>query len=59
MYRTYSIRTIHNRTRDFPRQRRTEEVRKAFAFLVRKENILPATAIRKRTFIVSLKERTV
>jgi hypothetical protein len=34
-------------TRDSPRQRRIEGLRKAFATTVGKENIRPATVIRK------------
>jgi hypothetical protein len=59
MHRTHSIRTINNITRNSPRQRRIEDVKKDFASTVRKEDILPATVISKRTIIVSLEEGTI
>jgi signal transduction histidine kinase len=59
MYTTHSIRITNTSTRDSPRQRRIEDTRRAFASTVGKEDILPATAIRKRITIASLEEGTI
>jgi hypothetical protein len=56
MHRTHSIRITNTSTRDSLRQRRIEDVRNAFASTMGKEDILPATVIRKRTTIASLEE---
>jgi hypothetical protein len=59
MYRIYSIRITNTNTRDTPRHRRIKDVKKAFAFTVGKGDISPATVIKKRTIIASLKEGTI
>jgi hypothetical protein len=56
MHRTHSVRITNTYTRDVFRQRRKETIRKAFASTMGRENILPATAIRKGTTIASLEE---
>jgi hypothetical protein len=59
MYGTHSVRITNTSTRDFPRQRRIEDAMKAFASIVGKEDILPATVIRKRIIIASLEQGTI
>jgi Zn-dependent M32 family carboxypeptidase len=54
MYTTYSIRTIYTITYDSPRQRRIDDVKKAFASTMGKKDISPVTGFRKRIFKVSL-----
>jgi hypothetical protein len=56
MCRTHGVRITNTNIRDFHRQRRIDDARKAFTSTVRKGNIWPATVIRKRTTIVSLEE---
>jgi hypothetical protein len=56
MYRTNSIRITNTNTGDPLQLRRIEDEGKAIASTVGKEDILPATVIRKRAIIVSLKE---
>jgi hypothetical protein len=56
MYRTHSIRITNTSIRESPRQRRIEDTRKVFASTMGKDDILPATVIRKRITIASLKE---
>jgi hypothetical protein len=59
MHTTHSIKTTNTSTIDCPRSRRIEDARKALAFTIGKKDILPVTAIRKRTIIVSLEEGTI
>jgi hypothetical protein len=59
MQRTLSVRTTNISTRDFPKQRRIKDVRKAFVSTVGKGDTSPATAIRKRIIIVSSEEETI
>jgi hypothetical protein len=47
MYRTHSIRITNTSTRTSPRQRRIEDVKKAFASSVGKKDISPVTVIKK------------
>jgi hypothetical protein len=56
MYRTYHVRITNNSTRNYYRLRRKEDEGKVFVCTVGKEDTSPATAIRKRTTIVSLGE---
>jgi hypothetical protein len=56
MHRTHSVRITNTSTRDSPRLRSIEVVKKAFASTVGKEDISPATAIRRRITIASLEE---
>jgi 5,10-methylene-tetrahydrofolate dehydrogenase/methenyl tetrahydrofolate cyclohydrolase len=58
MYRTHHVRITNNSTKNCHRLRRTEDKGNAFVCTVGKENTLPATAIRKKTTIVSLGEET-
>jgi hypothetical protein len=59
MYRTHNIRITNLSTRGSPSQRKIEDTRRAFASTVGKKDTLPATAIRKITFRVSLEEGTI
>jgi hypothetical protein len=59
MHKIYSVRITNTSTRDFPRQKQISNPKKAFASIVGKEDILPATAIRKRTIIASLEEEII
>jgi hypothetical protein len=53
MHRTHHVRITNNSTRKCYRLRRTEYEEKDFVCNVGKEDTSPATAIRKRTTIVS------
>jgi hypothetical protein len=57
MYRTHHFRTTNNRIRNYHSLRRTKDEGKAFVSSMRMEDTSSATAIRKRTIIVSLEEK--
>jgi hypothetical protein len=57
--KTHSVRITNTSTRDSPRQRTIEDAKKALTSKVGKEDILPATIIRKRITIASLEEEII
>jgi hypothetical protein len=59
MCRTHSVRITNTSARDSPRQRRIKDTKKALTSTVGKEDISPATVIRNRTTIASLKEEII
>jgi hypothetical protein len=56
IHKTHHVRRTYNSTKSCYRLRRTEDEGKAFVCTVGKEDTSPATAISKRTTIVSLRE---
>jgi hypothetical protein len=59
LYFLRSITITNSSTRDSPRQRRIDDVKKAFTSSIGKEDILLATVTRKRITIASLEEEII